>query len=69
MCLLINCAKDNIDNFLQVSCCVTLCETIAIPLNPMPKWVYDRQKHLKEEERKGTIEYIADMLGKKKDEN
>lgn len=37
--VLLNSIKDNIDLCIQSLTCVIVCETIAIPLNPLPKWV------------------------------
>lgn len=60
--------RDNVDLMIQVLGCVTICEAIAIPLNPLPKWAYEKQKDVKEEERKETTEYIIDTFFKKKKE-
>jgi hypothetical protein len=64
----INVMKDNIEYFLQSLGCVVLCETIAIPLNPMPKWANDMQKDLKEEERKDFVDYIFSKIKSNKKE-
>lgn len=52
--------RENIDLMLQALGCVTLCEAIAIPLNPLPKWAYEAQKDAREEERKDTMDYLLD---------
>ena len=65
---LMNVLKDNVDYFIQSLGCVILCETIAIPLNPMPKWASDMQKDLKEEERKEWTDYVFEKLKKNKGE-
>ena len=54
---------------LQVLGCIILCEIIAIPLNPLPKWAYEAQKNTRIEERKETADYIIDSFFKKKKEN
>lgn len=60
--------KNNIDIMLQALGCVTACETIAIPLNPLPKWVYDMQKDLRDSERKDTVDYfLTEFFSRKKD--
>lgn len=33
--------KTSIDLFLQVLIVVVICEAIAIPINPLPKWQFD----------------------------
>ena len=48
--------------------CVTACETIAIPLNPLPEWAYNAQKEVRVEERKETADYIIDSFFKRKKE-
>lgn len=60
--------RDNIDILIQALSCVTICEAIAIPLNPLPKWAYEMQKSIKEEERKDTTEYVIDRFFSKKKE-
>lgn len=63
--------KSNVDLFLQVMGVVIACEAIAIPINPLPKWAYESQKNVREEERKDTIDYMLSgldgILSKKKD--
>jgi hypothetical protein len=53
---------------LQVLGCVTLCEFIALPLNPLPKWAYEAQKNVRVEERKETADYILDGFFRRKKE-
>ena len=62
-------AKSNIDNFLQALGCTILCEAIAIPINPMPKWVYDMQQDVKASDRKDTVDYLLSEFFRRKDEN
>lgn len=38
------CVKDNLENFLQALLVVIVCEALAIPVNPMPQWVYELSK-------------------------
>lgn len=65
---ILNSVKENVELMIQVLGCVTICEAIAIPLNPLPKWAYDMQKDLKEEERKETVDYLIDSFFKRKKE-
>ena len=59
-------AKSNVDLLMQVIGCVTICEAVAIPLNPLPKWAYDMQKDVKESERKEAFDYLLDGFFKRK---
>ena len=60
--------RNNIDLMIQVVGCVTVCEAIAIPLNPLPKWAYECQKNVRAEERKETMDYLLDgFFSRKKD--
>lgn len=61
--------KSNIDLFIQVMGCVTICETVAIPINPLPKWAYEKQKNVRVEERKETFDYLLDGFFRRKKEN
>lgn len=54
--------KNNLDYFLQALGCLIICEVIAIPINPMPAWVYESQKDLRVEERKDTIDYLLSKI-------
>lgn len=54
--------KNNLEYFMQALGCIILCETIAIPINPMPQWVYEQQKDVREDERKDTIDYLISKL-------
>ena len=58
--------RDNIDLMIQVLGCVTLCEAVAIPLNPLPKWAYEMQKDVRDGERKETMDYLLDGFFKRK---
>lgn len=60
--------RESVDLMLQVLGCVTLCEFIALPLNPLPKWAYEAQKNVRVEERKETADYILDGFFKRKKE-
>ena len=67
--LILDSLKNSIDMMIQVMGCITVCEAVAIPLNPLPKWAYDMQKDLKAEDRKETIDYLLDgFFKRKKDE-
>lgn len=61
--------RNSIDLMLQALGCVIACETIAIPLNPLPKWAHDMQKEVREGERKDTVDYLLTEFFKKKKEN
>lgn len=61
--------SSNVDSFLQVLGCTILCEMFAIPINPLPKWVFDQQKELRAEERKNTVDYLVDSFFSKKKES
>ena len=52
--LMLNAIKDNVDIFLQALAVVIGCEAIAIPINPMPEWVYIQSKGQTED----TIDYF-----------
>lgn len=67
MLLILNSVKSNIDLMIQVLGCVILCEAMAIPLNPLPKWAYEAQKNVREEERKDTVDYLLDGFFKRKE--
>ena len=47
--------RSNIDMFIQALSCTILCEVIAIPINPFPKWVYEKSKGRFE----STVDFIA----------
>lgn len=42
--LLLKSIESSVSLFIQVVGVVTICEAIAIPLNPMPKYVYEASK-------------------------
>ena len=52
--------RNNLDLFLQALGCVIVCEFFAIPVNPFPKAIYDRQKNIRVEERKEGVDYFID---------
>lgn len=59
--------RDNIDIMIQVAGCVTLCEAVAIPINPLPKWAYEMQKDVRAEERKEATDYLLDGFFSRKE--
>ena len=67
LCILYS-VRDNVILMIQVLGCVTICETIAIPLNPLPQWAYEQQKEVRVDERKETADYIIEKFFKKKKE-
>ena len=64
--LILNSVKENVASLIQALGCVTICEAVAIPLNPLPKWAYEAQKNVRVEERKETMDYILDGFFKRK---
>ena len=54
---------------LQAVGCVIVCEVIALPLNPLPKWAYDMQKETRDSEKKDTVDYLLTEFFRKKKEN
>ena len=57
--------RSNIDMFIQALSCTLLCEVIAIPINPFPKWVYEKSKGRFE----STVDFIATKFYEKDKEN
>lgn len=47
--------RSNIDMFIQAMSCTLVCEAVAIPINPFPKWVYEKSKGRFE----NTIDFIV----------
>lgn len=66
--VIVYCMKNDVELMIQVLGCVTLCEAMAVPVNPLPKWAYDRQKDVRVEERKETMDYLLSEFFKKKGE-
>ena len=67
--LILNSVKSSVDLMMQALGCVIACEAVAIPLNPLPKWAYERQKDVRAEERKEAFDYLLDgFFKRKKDE-
>lgn len=62
MTLILYSVRESIDLMIQVMGCVTICEAIAIPLNPLPEWAYEAQKNVREDERKDAIDYAIDQF-------
>ena len=60
--LIFKSSKDNIDILLQVLGVIIVCEAVAIPINPLPKLVYEKQKDVKAEERKETVDYLINSF-------
>lgn len=56
--------KDNIDVFLQSLGIVIVCEAIAIPINPLPKWVETHKRN----QQDTFMDMFVDKLYKKKGE-
>lgn len=56
--------RSNIDYFIQALGCTLICETIALPINPFPEWVYNKSKGRFE----NMVDFMAGKLrGDKKD--
>lgn len=60
--------RDDIGMLLQVMGVVIICEAIAIPINPLPKWAYEKQKDVRVEERKEAFDYLIDSFFRRKKE-
>ena len=60
--LLLKSLKNNIDVFVESFAVIILFEAMAIPVNPFPVWVYEKQKELSDEDKKDTVQYIASKL-------
>lgn len=56
----LNTVKDSIDKLVQALSATAAFEAVAIPLNPMPKWVFDKTK--------GAMQSPIDYFFKKRDE-
>lgn len=65
------CVRDSTTAMLKVLGIVIFLEFIAIPINPLPKWAYEKQKDAKDGERKETMDYLVDKFfnRKKKEES
>lgn len=50
------CSRETIEQLIQVLCVCTLSWTVAIAVNPMPKWTYEQSKGEQEE----FINYVLD---------
>ena len=61
--------RNSIDRIMQALGCVILCEVIALPINPMPKWVLDQQKDVEESKQKSTIDYFVNRFFTRKKED
>lgn len=55
--------RSSLDYFIQALSCTLMCEAIAIPLNPFPKWVWDKSQGRFE----SSLDYLAERIGKGKD--
>ena len=67
--LIVYSVQNTIEMLIQVLSCVTLCEAIAIPINPLPKWAYDMQKDLKDSEKLETMDYVLAGLAKRREKS
>ena len=68
--LIVQAMHSDIDLLLQVMGVVIICEAIAIPINPLPKWAYEKQKDVRAEERKEAFDYLIDsFFNRKKEED
>ena len=57
--------RNSLDIFIQALGCVLLSETIAIPLNPFPEWVWNKSKGRFE----STVDFVADRFYNKNKES
>lgn len=67
--LLINSIESNIHLFKQALCCVILCEAIALPINPFPKWLAERQQENSKEKTETLSDIFWDKFFSKKKDN
>lgn len=56
--------RNSLDVFIQALGLVLISETVAIPLNPFPKWVWDKTQGRFE----SAVDYITDRLNNNKKE-
>lgn len=56
--IVVFCIKNSLDLFLQALGCIIVCECIAIPINPLPQWYYEK----KGEEIEGVIDAVVDKI-------
>ena len=61
--------RNNLDLFLQALGCTIICETVGIFINPFPKWVWEKQKNMRIEERKEGIDYWMNEFFRRKENN
>lgn len=61
MYVALNVIGRNIDQFMQVIVCVILCEIVAIPINPLPKYMHDNNIE--------KVESLMDTFWKKRKEH
>lgn len=62
--------QSSLEYALQTVGCVILCEIIAIPVNPLPKWAYDMQEGVEIEKRKSATDYfLSEYFSRKKNED
>lgn len=57
--------RNNLDAFIQSLSCVLISETIAIPINPFPEWVWEKSKGRFE----SMVDFVADRFYNKKEEH
>lgn len=55
--------RANLDYFIQALGCTIVCEAMAIPINPFPKWIYEKSKGRFE----SMVDYMADAFNGKKE--
>lgn len=63
------CIRDNVASTIKVLGVVIFLELVAIPLNPLPKWAYEMQKDVKDNEKKEAAEYLIEKFFIKKNEH
>lgn len=56
--------RANVEYFIQALSCTLMCEIMAIPVNPFPKWVWEKSKGRFE----SYIDYMADRIRNGKEE-
>lgn len=67
--LLIDSIENSIQIFKQALCCVILCETISIPLNPFPSWIAKRQTNDEQKKAENMADVFWEKFFNKKKDN
>lgn len=63
--IIFNIFSDGLKEFLFVMCVLLVSETIAIPINPFPKWIHEHRKEEVENHDKKLIDSFCDEFFKR----